>query len=249
MNAQVAKLPNSTSVTTTIAALSPGLKALLSVEPSNHRAVSEIANNPALLAECKAALPAIHANATAPAGPEGVTKLITSMFVMFPQPHRSEPEWTEFWRSYHSILADQPMTALEAAKEAVLRDAKIEFMPKPSRLLELAKLTPNRAVKAYDRAKAAVEYEAPKEVEKLSPAQIKDMIQPIAGRVRLEPTQADKDRVKRLMREYIAADEERKAKQKLEAQQREPACGESDETGITPELRESLMNRGYNPFD
>lgn len=246
MNAQVAKLPNAKSVTTTIAALSPGLKSLLSVEPSNHRAVSEIANNPAMLAEVKAALPAIHANATMPAGEAGVTKLVTSMFVMFPQPHRSEAEWVEFWRSYHSILSDQPMTALEAAKEAVLRDPKIEFMPKPSRLLELAKMTPNRAVKAYDRAKAAVEYQAPREVEKLPPEKIREMVQPIGG-VRLEPNDADKERVKRMMREFIEADEARKAKERQELEQRAPVSATPDETGISPQLREALMARGYSP--
>lgn len=237
---------NSMSVMKTIAALSPGLKSLLSVEPSNHRAVSEIAGNPVLLEECRKALPAIHANATLPAGPDGVTKLVTSLFVMFPQPHRSEPEWSEFWRSYQIILADQPMTALEAAKEAILRDPKVEFLPKPSRILELAKMTPNRAVKAYDRAKAAIEYKPPEERGNLSPEQVKEMIQPIAGRVRLEPTQADKDRVKRLMREYIEQDEARKAKAKTAATaQRHDVSGPVDEAGITPTMRAYLNRRDF----
>lgn len=216
------------------------------MEPSNHRAVSEIAGNPVLLEECRRALPVIHANATLPAGAEGVTRVISSLFVNFPQPQRAEPEWAEFWSNYHSVLADQPMTALDAAKEAVLRDPKVEFLPKPSRFLELSKLTPNRAVKAYDRAKAAVDYQPPKEVEKLSPSQIKEMIQPIAGRVRLEPTQADKDRVKRLMREYIEQDEARKAKAKTAATaQRPDVSGPVDEKGVTPSMRAYLNRRDF----
>lgn len=237
MTAVPANLSSSTSVSRTIAELSPGLKSLLSVEPSNHRAVSEIAGNPVLLAECRRALPAIHANATMPAGADGVTKVVASMFVMFPQPQRAEPEWAEFWASYHSVLSDQPLTALEAAKAAILHDAKVEFLPKPARFLELAKLTPNRAVRAYDRAKAAVDYRAPVETAKLSPDEIKDMIQPIAGRVRLEPTEADKERVRRMMREFIAKDEERKAREKTAQPPRPDVSGAVDASGITPELR------------
>lgn len=246
MTVQLVNQFSSQSVTRTISELSPGLKSLLSIEPSNHQAVSEIASNQVLLDECRKALPAIHANATIPAGPEGVTKIISSLFVMYPQPARSDAEWTEFWRNYHAVLSDQPMTALEAAKDVILKDAKVEFLPKAAKILEIAKMTPNRAVRAYDRAKAAVEYQAPVEREKLSPAQIKDMIQPIAGRVRLEPTQADKDRVKRMVREFIEQDEARKAKEKAKksSEQREPACGVPDATGITPQLRQNLEERG-----
>lgn len=229
-------LSSAMSVSTTIANLSPGLKSLLSVEPSNHRAVSEIAGNPVMLAEAKRALPAIHANATMPAGPEGVTKVVVSLFVNYPQPHREQAEWAEFWANYHAVLSDQPLTALEAAKEAILRDAKVEFLPKPARFLELAKMTPNRAVRAYDRAKAAVDYRAPVQREKLSPEKIREMVQPIGGK-RLEPNEADKDRVRRQMAEYIAQDEARKAKAKSAAPPRPDVSGTVDATGITPALR------------
>lgn len=247
MTVQLVNQFSSQSVMRTISELTPGLKSLLSIEPSNHRAVSDIANSPVLLEECRKALPAIHANATMPAGAEGVTKIVSSLFVMYPQPARSDAEWTEFWRNYHAVLSEQPMTALEAAKDVILKDAKVEFLPKAAKILEIAKMTPNRAVRAYDRAKAAVEYQAPVERDKLSPAQLKEMIQPIAGRVRLEPTQADKDRVKRMMREFIEQDEARKAKEKAKrsGEQREPACGVPDASGITPQLRKTLEGRGY----
>lgn len=247
MNA-VTKTQGSNDLRQTLSALSPGLKSLLAFEPSNHRAVSEIAGNPVLLAEVTAALPAIKANATAPASHEDIKRIVGSKFATFRPTQRSDAEWAMFWADYFSVLEGIPASALEAAMEAVLNDPKIEHLPKPARIKELALITPNRAVKAYDRAKAAVEYEPPKDIPKLSPEQIREMVQPIGGK-RLEPNDADKERVKRMMREFIEADEARKAKLKTEKQIAEPACGVPDETGITPELRLALQNRCYNPFD
>lgn len=246
MTALPANPSNSTSVSRTIAGLSPGLKSLLSVEPSNHRAVSEIARNPVLLDECRRALPAILANATMPAGAEGVTKVIASLFVMFPQPHRAEPEWEEFWASYHTVLRNQPLTALEAAKEAILRDPKVEFLPKPARVLELSKTTPNRAVKAYDRAKAAAEYQPPRaphpadsDPKYIDPS-VRALLQPQTGRV--EPSEADKARVRRQLAEYQAKDDARKATAKSLGADLPSTAGRPDATGITPALR-ALLER------
>lgn len=247
MNA-ITSQASSTSIRQTLNELSPGLKSLLAFEPSNHRAVSEIANSPTLLAECRAALPAIKANAMAPAGLEDIKRIVGAKFATFRPTHRSDAEWAMFWADYAAVLEGIPVSALEAAMEAVLNDPKIEHLPKPARIKELALMTPNRAVKAYDRAKAAVEYEAPKEIQKLSPAEIREMVEPIGGK-RLEPSDADKERVKRMMREFIEADEARKAKERKAAEQREPVCGVPDETGITEELRQSLIGRGYNPYE
>ncbi|MCA0358717.1 MAG: hypothetical protein LCH78_18035 [Proteobacteria bacterium] len=245
MNA-VTKIQGSKDLRQTLSALSPGLKSLLAFEPSNHRAVSEIANNPAFLAEVKAALPAIKANATNPASHEDIKRIIGAKFATFRPTQRSDAEWAMFWADYFSVLEGLPASALEAAMEAVLNDPKVEHMPKPARIKELAMSTPNRAVKAYDRAKAAVEYQAPREVEKLPPEKIREMVQPIGG-ARLEPNDADKERVKRMMREFIEADEARKAKERQELEQRAPVSATPDETGISPQLREALMARGYSP--
>lgn len=245
MNA-ITKTQGSNDLRQTLSALSPGLKSLLAFEPSNHRAVSEIANNPALLAEVKAALPAIKANATNPASHDDIKRIVGAKFATFRPTQRSDAEWAMFWADYFSVLEGLPASALEAAMEAVLNDPKVEHMPKPARIKELAMMTPNRAVKAYDRAKAAVEYEAPREVEKLPPEKIREMVQPIGGK-RLEPNEADKERVKRMMREFIEADEARKAKERKAAEMPPPVQGVPDETGITPELRQSLINRGYDP--
>lgn len=241
MNA-VTSQASSSSIKTTLSALTPGLKSLLAFEPSNHRAVSEIVSNPALLAEVTAALPAIKANATAPASHADIKRIVGAKFATFRQTQRSDGEWAMFWQDYYTVLEGLPSSALEAAMEAVIKDPALEHLPKPARIKELAMLTPNRAVKAYDRAKAAVEYQAPVEREKLSPDLIKEMIQPIAGRARLEPTQADKDRVRRMMRDYIAQDDERKASAKTAAAPRLDVSGKVDDTGVTPELR-ALLER------
>lgn len=245
MNA-VTTTQGSNDLRQTLSALSPGLKSLLAFEPSNHRAVSEIANNPALLAEVTAALPAIKANATNPASHEDIKRIVGAKFATFRPTQRSDAEWAMYWADCFAVLDGTSTSALEAAMEAVLNDPKVEHMPKPARIKELAMMTPNRAVKAYDRAKAAVEYQAPREVEKLPPEKIREMVQPIGG-MRLEPTTADKERVKRMMREFIEADEARKAKAKAAAEVPEPVQGVPDDSGITPELRQTLINRGYNP--
>lgn len=219
------------------------MKSLLAFEPSNHRAVSEIANNPVMLAEVTAALPAIKANATAPASHEDIKRIIGAKFATFRPTQRTDAEWAMFWADYFTVLDGLAASALEAAMDAVLNDPKLEHMPKPARIKELALLTPNKAVRAYDRAKAAVEYQAPVEREKLSPDKIKEMIQPIAGRVRLEPSQADKDRVKRMMREFIEQDEARKAKEKTEKTANRPdVSGPVDGSGVTASLR-ALVDR------
>lgn len=249
MNALTPNQQNSNAAKLPTPQISPGLNSLLTLEPNAERAISEIAKTPAMLAEAKAALPTLHAMATMPAGEEGVRRVIGSRRALFPQPERTSAESAAWWADYFDVLADLPEGAIEAAMQAWVKLPDAEFMPKPGKLLELAKTTPNRSVKAYQRCKAAVEYQPPREVERLSKAQIDQMVAPLAAKVPHQPSQADKERVKRMMREFIEADEARKAKLKTEKQSAEPACGVPDETGITPELRQALQNRGYNPFD
>jgi len=238
-----ANLQNSNSVTKTIASLSPGLKSLLGVEPSNLRAVSEIASNPALLAEVTAALPAIKANASMPAGPEGVMKIISAKFVTYQQPMRNDAEWAQFWSDYYTVLEGLPLSALEAAMAACLADPKIEFLPKPAKIAEMARMTPNRAVRAYDRAKAAIEARPATPVERLSPDKIAEMVAPLANRPRVEPSAADKERVRQQMREYIAADDAKKLAKISASCDMKSTAGTTDETGITPQMRAIIEAR------
>lgn len=234
---------NSTAIKQTLAGLSPGLKSLLGVEPSNLRAVSEIANNPALLAEAKTYLPTIHANATVSATREEIIRMVAAKFVTYRQPERTDAEWAVFWDDHCTVLADVSATALESALDACLADPKIEFLPKPAKLRELARLTPNRAVRAYDRAKAAIEFRQEPTHERLSPDKIAELVAPLANRPRVEPSAADKERVRQQMREYIAADDAKKAA-KISASRDIPnTAGKTDEGGITPQMRAIIEAR------
>jgi len=234
---------NSTAIKQTLAGLSPGLKSLLGVEPSNLRAVSEIASNPALLAEVKAFLPTIHANATIAASREEIIRMVGAKFVTYRQPERSDAEWAVFWDDHCTVLADVSATALESALDACLSDPKIEFLPKPAKLREMARLTPNRAVRAYDRAKAAIERQPEPTHERLSPDKIAEMVAPLANRPRVEPSTADKERVRQQMREYIAADDAKKLAKKSAICDMKSTAGTTDESGITPQMRAIIEAR------
>lgn len=193
-----------------------------------------------MLAEAKAALPALRSMATMPAGEEGVRRVIGSRRALFPQPERTPAESAAWWADYFDALADLPEGAIEAAMQAWVKLPEAEFMPKPGKLLELAKTTPNRSIKAYERCRAAVEYRQPVEREKIPREAFAQMIAPLSAKVRVEPTQADKDRVKRMMREFIEQDEARKAKAKLLGPTIPPSNTPIDETGITAEMRALL---------
>lgn len=193
-----------------------------------------------MLAEAKAVLPSLRSMATMPAGEEGVRRVIGSRRALFPQPERTPSESAAWWADYFDALAELPEGAIEAAMQAWVKLPEAEFMPKPGKLLELAKTTPNRSIKAYERCKAAVEYTAPVERGKISKEALAQMIAPIANKVRVEPTQADKDRVKRMMREYIEQDEKRKERAKIIGPELPSTAGPVDETGITPTMRAFL---------
>lgn len=180
--------------------------------------------------------------ATMAAGEEGVRRVIGSRRALFPQPERTKAESAAWWADYFDALAELPEGAIEAAMQAWVKMPEAEFMPKPGKLLELAKTTPNRSIKAYERCKAAVEYQPAQSGEKIPREALAQMIQPLTAKVRQPPTQDDKDRVRRQMREYIEQDEARKAKAKTAQMPRPDVSGPVDESGITPSLR-ALVER------
>jgi hypothetical protein len=151
-------------VTTTTVALSPGLSALLKTEASDDRAVREIVGSSVMLAEARQALPVLKARATAPASREVIMETIARRFSLFTQPPRSESEWTAWWGDYFEALEGITAGAVEAAMAAWVKLPDSEFMPKPGKLRELAQMTPNRDVKAYTRARAAVDYEPQRQI-------------------------------------------------------------------------------------
>lgn len=193
-----------------------------------------------LLAEAKASLPAIRDSATAPAGPAGVAKVISSLFVTFPQPQRSEAEWATFWADYNAVLSGCSLSSLEAARGACLHNGKFEFLPKPGKFLELARMTDNRAARAYDRARQAVEFSEPVARESVGPAAMAELLAPI-GRKPVEKTPAEKAAVKAAMRRFIEQDDARKAKEAAIRRVSVPDPLPVETQGcITPQMRKLL---------
>lgn len=211
--------------------LGPDLSAQLDSEGSPDRAVAEIANSPALLAECRTALPALKAVAEAKAGQDGVRRVIAKRFETYPQPQRTDEQWAAWWADYFDVLSDVGLASLEAGMRAYVAMPDSEFMPKPGRLRELAFSAPCRALTRYYRARMAIQKseERPVEIPQRSPEKI-----------------AEEERLAAENRAQIAKlAAEFKAKTMPTTLTRPPLpsiAGKPDETGITPQMRE-LLNR------
>lgn len=191
-----------------------------------------------MLAECRRVLPAIKVRATLPAENAEIEAIIGAKFATYRQPERTPAEWAMFWTDYHTVLADVPASALKAAMDAILKDPKIEFLPKPAKLREIALMTENRAVRAFDRARQAVEMADAPRAEETVKVPLPDVV--MRG-TRPEPTQAEKDRVRREMREFIAQDDARKAAQAAKAKANLPdTSGPVTESGITEAMKSKL---------
>jgi hypothetical protein len=223
--------------------LTPRLFDLLNVEPSSADAIEAIAANLVLVSEVAKALPDLQRAATEPARADGVMAVIGRRFALFPQPKRSKAEWSEFWADYVDTLGHLPEGAIEAAMAAWVRQPDAEFLPKPGRLLELSRTTPNRAVRALERAKGALEFKAPRKVE--SPYSIT----PPAMGPRPEPSQDDKDIVRRMCRQFTAQDDERRAATASRARGGDlpNTAGPADEKGLTPQMRQLLAKQRPTP--
>lgn len=201
---------------------SPDLKLLLE---SSESQASDIARVPALVAEAKRLLPTLKARAAYPAGVEGVRSIIGRRLATYPQPDRTDGEWTAWWQDYFDALKDVPQPALEAAMTKWVRDPN-EFLPKPGQLRYLATTTAYAEGLAYDRARKAVEIEPQFTGDRLH-------VEAPTARGIPEPTASDKAKVKRWASEFIASvGEKTAAAAPIRANQ-----GAVDETGITPTLR------------
>lgn len=198
-----------------------------------------------MLAEVTKALPAIKARATGPATPGEIEVIIGAKFATYRQPERTAAEWAAFWADYHTVLAEVPKSALEAAMDAVIRDPKVEFLPKPAKLAEIARMTENRAVRAYDRARQAVEWREPVEREVIPPERMAEVLAPI-GRRPVEKTPAQKEAVRAAMRKFIEQDD---ARREREACARRSSIAEpipvETQGGITPQMR-TLLGRSHD---
>lgn len=185
---------------------------LLDSTGSPEAAVTAIAADPALVAELRAALPALRAVASAPAGTEGVKAVIGRRTALYPPTYRDEAEAAAWWLDYYDVLADLSLASLEAGMRAYVAQPDSEFMPKPGRLRELAFSAPCRSLTRVHRATLAIRRaETPAEDPK---------------------PRADPAEVKALMEEFTA---------KTSAGAKIPAlpsiAGKVDEGGITSEMR------------
>lgn len=205
-------------------ALTPGLKALLSVG-DERTAINEIVRNPVMLAEARQALPALRASATAGAGPEGVRRVVGNRLALFPLPNLSPPEWQAWWGDYFDALADLSEAALEAAMAAYIRDPAAEFMPKPGRLRALALETPNQAARAYSRAAAAIR-------------KVDTVVEPSTGE------KPSKELVDQMLSGFRQSFAERQASRTQP--DRPPVRPPVNETGLTRDMR---IHLGIEPVD
>lgn len=198
--------------------------------------VRDIAANPALLAECRAALPAIRAFATTPASREETMAVLGKRFALYPQPDRSRGEWDEWWADYLGALDGLARPALEAAMGAYVKLPDSEFFPKPGRIRELAKTAPNPAELAYWKANSAVR-QADTDTAMLEARAAAAPPSDVAP----EP-KPDREAVRRMLADYIASHNALKADRPAKPAFKPPQ-GKVDETGITPEMRDLIGRR------
>jgi hypothetical protein len=188
--------------------LSPGLSGLLYGEANDDRAKAELLMAPVLIREAEKALPVLQRQATQPAGPDGVRRVIGSSFARYRQPARAESEWSAWWAEYYDLLADLPEGALQAGMRAwklipSSENPQAQFLPSPADLRHLAVSTPNRDVRAYTRAKAAVDHVPPRQIPVTPLADvIGDLPQTKAWPVKR--TEAEKQAVRDMFRQYDA---------------------------------------------
>lgn len=164
---------------------------------------------------------ALEQRATGKAGQAGVREVVGRRFATYPQPERSPGEWAAWWADYFDVLEGVTLAALEAGMRAYIREGSSEFMPKPGKLLELARTTPSNAMRAYGRAKRVEALLAPR---------------PEAPRL----TGEQQATIDELMASYHAKFAERPTPSRPTMP---VSHGKPDERGITPALRELMANR------
>lgn len=189
-----------------------------------------------MLAEARQALPALKEAAVAPAGDEGVTRVVSARFVVYPQREMTVEESVAWWTDYFDALSDLPEAAIEAGMRAWVREGASEFMPKPGQLRQLALETENRPARAYERARRAVEYQPPRQyaLAEILPTNVRIL--------RDEPSAAEKRMVRAMMDQYRQHHE---ATRPPAAPERQPTFGAVDEGGLTAAMRAKIARDGH----
>lgn len=135
----------------TWSALSAPLKGLLLAG-----SFSAIADAPAMLAEVEQALPELRREATRAATRAEIMAVLSQRFAVYPQPERTDGEWSAWWGDYVNALDDLPPSAIEAGMAAYVKGPDSEFFPKPGKIRELAKTSPNRLAAAVQTGQRAI---------------------------------------------------------------------------------------------
>lgn len=190
-------------------------------------------------------LPDLRAHAAAPAGEEGVYRVIYPRRALFPQPKRTEAEADAWWNDYYDVLVDIPESALEAGMKAWIAKPDARFMPKPGELRALALKTANDAVRAHDRCKAAVEFEGARAAPE-TPYDFGAVYRQLRLPSPPSPARAaDRERIRSQARDYLARDSERQEREAARRRNAGPNMGGTiDEGAITPSMRAMLAKRG-----
>lgn len=179
-------------------------------------------------------MPVLRAAAFQECGDEGVRQVIGRRFALYPQPDRSDEEWAAWWADYLDVLGQVSWAALEAAMMSWVSNPASEFMPKPGKLLELSRTTPNKAAKRYERCRKAVDWVGNRPLPPI--AYHGDHLEDYAP-----APAADKEAVAKMLAEFkasVAKDRPVRGEDKLPS-----IAGKTDETGITPEMRAILARR------
>lgn len=196
----------------TLTQLSPGLSSLLTLG-DQETAIRELTRNPVMLAEAKQALPALKADASRPAGKDGVKRVVGRRMALYPPQSMSDAAWAAWWADYCDTLGDLPEAVLDAGMRTWINAPDSAFLPKPGPLRALALSSRAPAIIAYERAKAATASPPPPEMV----------------------TPASREDVQRMLAEYRA-----RLPTPPEPPKRPPTHGKTDETGLTAEMRERL---------
>jgi hypothetical protein len=190
-----------------------------------------------MLAETKAALPALQVLASTPASRDDIMQILGRRFAIYPQPDRSDGEWASWWSDYTDALEGIPAPAIDAGMAAYVSLPDSEFFPKPGKLAALAKSTPNEAALALRRARAAVENADHQErIEKYWVAPEPEPVRRPLTKEEIERDQAAVRELARNLASVLKAPESQRAKPR-------PNYGKTDDTGITPELRKIMASK------
>lgn len=190
---------------------------------------SQIAEDRQLLAEVTKALPALRQEATQPASEAEIIRILSQRFALYPQPDRTDGEWAAWWADYTNALDDLPPSAIEAGMAEYVKGSDSEFFPKPGRIRELAKTSPNRMAMAVEAARNAIRH-----------AEVLEHAKQRSEAPTAPQTEADKDRVRAMLAEFARQMAEKAPKPKPAPP---PVSGPVDEQGLTQLMRQRLAER------